>query len=57
MYSRAARDLRKAATENEKRKVAKQLCDRFKDMQPPEAEFVLGFNEIYYSREFQSQRP
>ena len=26
-------------------------------MQPPEAEFVLGFNEIYYSREFQSQRP
>lgn len=57
MYSRAARDLRKAANENEKRRVAKRLCDRFKDMQPPEAEFVLGFNEIYYSREFQSQRP
>ncbi len=57
MYSRAARDLRKAANENEKRRVAKQLCDRFKHMQPPQAEFVLGFNEIYYSREFQSQRP
>jgi hypothetical protein len=56
MYSRAARDLRKAKSENDKRNVCRALCGRFKDMQPPEAEFILGISEIFYSREFQSQR-
>lgn len=56
MYSRAARDLRGAADENAKRKVAKTLCDKFKIMQPAKEEFILGFREVFFSREFQSQR-
>ena len=56
MYSRAARDLRNAPNENAKRKVGQELCDRFKNMQPDEPEFLLGFNEVLYSKEYSSQR-
>lgn len=56
MYSKAARDLRTAATENDKRKLCLELIGRFETMQPDEVEFTIGFNELYYSKEFTNQR-
>lgn len=57
MYSRAARDLRAATTEQNKRKVCLALCGRFDSMQPDAPEFYFGWSQVFYSRVYQNQRP
>jgi hypothetical protein len=57
MYSRAARSLRAATTQQEKRDVCQELCGRFDSMQPEETEFIVGWHQILYSRIYQNQRP
>jgi hypothetical protein len=56
MYSRAARDLRNAPNENAKRKGCQELVDRYRNMQPDEPAFLIGFNDVLFSKEYSSQR-
>lgn len=56
MYSRAARDLRTAATETDKRKICLDMISRFREMQPELLEFQLGFQELLFSKEYTNQR-
>jgi uncharacterized protein with ParB-like and HNH nuclease domain len=56
MYSKAARGLRAAKTDDAKRAVCKDLVDRFDSMQPELIEFQVGLSEVLYSSYYTRQR-